>query len=1484
MALPAATTAFIAHHRKPLKRFRVDVAYSAVHHPVSFDLTDGDDGHGHVVETDAVVIPRLGPDRACLKGETLRFYSGDSAVRGGGAATGPTWAAYYLGTDTPHDNEFGGTEEPGAVVSPHPDGGGNPATMAFTPTQAGHYRIELGLDGMPTGDGITAPYGKMCKYVRVFDTDIDGKQAEWDGLGVATISLNGSLENGGYTGSLSIKRGRGIAAPYPVANQRVILHVKTWYSGGGGDPWAEYTWNPGHGTTDYVWYSPNIFFEGLIRGEGVVENHLTGDVSFSLVGVRAALDQLSFPLVPREISIKGLGAPDVPGTGFQDFAGTSFMDQSSYDLLISKVPAKAQAFFWVHRIPDMKFSDPVIHLLTRHTNFATFFDLNIWQNDTDSLLYADMSETSVMGWIKKLETERFGVVFSDAKGVLAIGPEPDLRGPDYWASIADPDIVVDGTLYRDIHVQRSIEKVSQVVLVSIDQAEILPTAFRSDAGDDLLRLIQRKQHTATWPSNRATGVRFEKFGVPIYGRSELATVARRLHKRLNKEYPAVQMNFQMLTGLDLLQNVGVTFAPRRGMPDGGWTEKLTHVTGIQHQINVSGLQWATSVTVAETVDAAAVQVPDVAPTAAFDAVAAREVMADGTEKRFVLLRSRAIEGDADLASVLWQSDGGGGAKQGVRVVYTYDESVSSVTIQHTVIDTAGLSDTKTRVIDLSALPANAATFAETVWAASAAGAHVTPDGGATWIESAEVGDATAVWASDDSSYGFYGNAAGGVYLTQDLGSSFTTVADGVLPSSPVTALWGDEKYPSAIVGYQNGQLWEVAQRVRKGTLIAAEIAEFRHQMGNTAPVRFVYVTEALLFVGAGDFLYAGTRSDWRKLARFPGTIVRGAARGQPAVDVYAGDGGYTFIISLVFQVGAENFQEQGRVKVGGAAGIEWISEGITPVPAGAGSDTAVGAIDQGGAILSTFGSDDLPYLLPSSVHDTPGPARIASTATPGITSLQAVEYGLDGRDHAFVGHLEGIHKNFDPNAAGTLVTGGGGGESYVPAPSNLWLPFKEIAAQVKDIFVTRPKEGVSLTTYDGMVYLVFAPRVSGAVNDYARMQIVVWSPRSDPPQYVTVDAARAADLGLTDIRASMMHRVGSATTRRAFSGGYNADTVATGLALPPGFTSLTKFGVTNDDIYFESQGNVAALIVFAAETYYDIPAGVAPGQGSPWLLDGGGIVGRVVRGARMTVHANPNVMISKPDGTHYWYAQETVAPGSRGDTANNGQFIASVLRSYAPRAKVRSIAGAGYPDGGYHVFFATLTASGLFEVHDADFHRGAATDVPARLLSHEYHAWDNRLWYWDPESFDRADWQEVLDEGGASFTGMNALGAESFDTHWFVTGAGTSGWKIYRRTSNTVFTRWTPTTALPAGDILAPMTSDNSAASGVFVLAKTGGGFLLLLVRADGTWEDRSGNLWTSYTGAPRVTYTQDWLGDIAPQTLRHVLPSEFEPVQVTIE
>lgn len=1484
MALPAAAQTFLTHFEKPLKRFKVQVAYSAVHHPLTFDATDGDDGHGHEVDDSTVAVPRLGPDRMCLKGEAVRFYAGDSYGRGGAGVAIEGWTAYYLGTDTPHDNVFAGTEVAGEIVSPSPDGGGNPATATFTPTQAGHYRIEMHAAGMLlNGDGVAAPYPNACRYVRVFDTDEDGNQIEFDGEGIATLAANGSLESGGWSGTISIKRGRGITAPYPEDNQRVIFHVKTFFAADRNGPWAEYTWNPGHGTTDYIWYSPNIFFEALVRGGSVQENHLTGEVSFQVVGMYAALNQLSFPLTPREISLKGLGPPDVPGTGFSDYAATSFMDKAAFDLLISKVKANIRSFLWVHRIADMKYSDPIIHLLTRHTNYATFFDVNIWQNDTDSLMYTDLSEGSLFGWIKKLETERFGVVFCDAKGVLNIGPEPDLRGPDYWASIADPDIIFDGRHYRDIHLQTSPPSVSQVILVSIDQAEILPAAFRGDTGDDIIKLIQRKQHTATWPSNRTTGVRFEKFGVPIYGRSELATVARRLHKRLNKTYPSIQMTFQMLTGIDLLQNVGVTFSPRRGLPEGGWTNKLTHVTGVQMQINFNRLQWTTTLTVAETVDAAAVQVPDAPPVAAFDSTAFREVMADGTEKRFLLLRTRAVEGDAAIVQSLWRSDGGGGAKTGARVVYAYDGTVDTVTLAHNVIDDAGLSSTVEKVIDLSALPDIPATFGETVWVASEAGSHVSPDGGATWLESGVVGEATAVWASDNSQWGFFGNAIGEVHLTQDLGITFLTVDPGILPASPVRAIWGDEKYPSAIVGYENGQLWEVAWRTRRASLIAAEIRDFRTQTGNAAPATFVYVSEGVIFVGAGDSLYAGTRSDWRKIARFPGTILRGAARSQPAIDVYAEDGGYTFIISLVFAVGAENFQEQGRVQVG-RNGIEWLGEAITPVPNDAGADTTVGAIDQGAAILSSFADVDLPFLLPSVVSDSPGPARVASTAVPAMSSIKAIEYGLDGRDHAFAGHSTGVHKNFDPNAVALIGV----------APSNVWLPFHETGAQVRDLFVTRPQEPPTL--YRGMIYVLMPASA-------ARTDLVVWSPKSDPPSFEHTESY-FKDETVEDVLPrpnqggdyAHIIRWRSAADRRLPD-----KTIA---AMLPGFKSLSQFVLINTDagsstsrgLYHPRipEGYTGTRFIISDEgTNGGITTGgTISGVGGTNRLVGERVVGAAVQGNGRGGGAAGIQQVYT--FAHYPTGYSATIPLLGGDARFYNHYYAR--RDHDPQPGIRGSALHNDPSGpGYsaHHFWWAIDDSGLvLPGYDGGvlFSGGSTISTPL-FMSNEYVLLDDPYTaglYHFPLGDAPTYYRDIGDAAAVSGPAVPfEFLCESFDTYWLLNRAGFSDWELlYRDPAD-------PTTFVPfpwpaeltdyldawdAGwSLLYPLTAAGLTDEAVILVANAAEtAFRLISVRTDASWDDVSGNLWESAPGAGDGLYS----AGTRPIALRHVLPSEFNPTQ----
>lgn len=1517
----ASLATFTNLFKRPAKRFKINIAFSAIHVPKTFDFTDGDLGEGHVVDPATVVIPRMGPDRACLKGEAVRFYGADSALRGGGGATITGWRAYWLGTATPTDSDIGtGTDKTGTdVVTPSPDGGGNPATMTFTPTLAGHYRIEMDVAELPDGDGIDSPLPYMCKYVRVFNT-ASGKQSEWDAEGVGTINASGSMENGGWTATLSYKRGDGAAGEYPQHNQRIIFQVRTSFARPPTDDWEEYTWNPGHGTVEDIWYSPTIFLEGLVRGDSVVEDYLNHEVSFQVVGIRVVLDQLLFPRAPKVVP-----------PGFLEETATAFMDLPMYDAFMAKATG-AQRYMWVHRIAGMSYSDPVIHILQRHTNYCTFWDVNIWQNDTDGIPYLELTEKSIFAWIKKSEAERFGVVFTDAKGVLSIGPDPDLRGPDYWASAgSNADFVVDGDMYRDIHIQESVSNVGQVSLTSVDAKTLVPTLLQPTAGTDpqIAQLIQRKQYRALWPNSwKRLGELVEIFGVPITDRSTLATIARRLFKKLNKRYPSIQTTYQMLTGIDLMQNIGIEFDPRGNFPDGGWSGLLSYVTGVQMTINPNGLSWSTTLTTSEVVDAAAVEVTPTPPVAIMTTRAYREVFADGTEARIAIALSRAHEGDEAIASYLFHADHGGGTKTGQRAVWAFDDSVDSVTITHTVTDTNGLTSTVTKVIDFTILPDVPATFGETIWAVSDKGHHVSPDGGQTWIEdltnfitppgSPTIGLGRAVWATDDSLFGFFGNSVGQVRLTRDLGVTFL-LATGT-PASAVNAMWGDATTPSVFVGYENGQLWEVAYSKQHNVLLAAEVVSYRQGTRSTAPIKFVFFNQRLIFVGAGDSLYAGTRTGWAKLARFPGTILRGSARAEPQGG-FGSDTAYSFVISLVFASGAQNFQEQGRVKVG-EAGITWFSESIVPVPTASGTDTAIGAIDSSGVpILLTFDGATVPYLLPDAGTETPGPVEKPGVATPAMTlPIRAVEYGLDGRDHAFAGHAVGIYKNLDPNAP--LDSGG------APAPTNLWLPFHTTDGAVRDLYITRPRTGEEFhppVFQGGLVHILFVPHY--ALSSRPRAYHVVWVPDAEPPQYQIVemwdrDEAFAGSgnfvaSGNDDIEAfwhPWWARIGTMEATRNVvvpgSGGVvGSETIVPAQPLPLGYSYLSLFRLTI--IGTGGVGDGTSILPGQASIGLQALTDGRKQFGSAWQLVSGVPKGHSATPAVTTVHADHTGIAVWPDPDYVDLDPDTVDPATLNGmwwyplTGGGQPTDASTDRGLSWRVALRNDAAAtkivgttywaasvgGGSAGAYYathplvdgvidrVPFLTNVVNATFARYNLD-----ETVQPDVILSNEYWVFDSALYYVTGASGSALNSTPVVDESAVPFDGTGGVpNGESFAGTCFIIGFNSVDWKLYLKTSNTVYTRWVPPADFVAAfpNAIAPgmVCSDNLGTSAIFPITNDGTPYLIR-AKNDSTWEDISGNLWQAVVDDSGTAPALFPAGIMGIRALRPVLDSEY-PVGV---
>lgn len=564
--------------KQPWQTYLLRLAILPIHVPRTFALTDGDTGSGHLVTW--TPVPRMGPNRTCDIGEQLIIYGGDSYVRGGGAATGHTWKIYRYPTGISSDDNYVtnrnlNATDVTATMGTVLDAG---KTLQFAPTISGTYAIELHLAGAVEGNGVTAPLGFGVRWVKVPASgavDLDGV-VQLDGP-------NGSLDEAGvslrfnYGHPDNVGTGRQSFEPW----QRMVAHKRQYYLDPADGLIKEYTFEPSS-TFPHSYYANEVLFSGVVEDSSVAETALTHGVDYVLGGAQRILERLQAPLAT--VSVLGI-SQTIP---------TLFFDEAFYQAVIAPEVVEIGASLWLHRVSAMTFSDPALHLLTRHTNFCDWWDLALWQVDTDTFPTVNVREGDLLGWLRQHEGSRFGVMWSDRKSNFFIGPDLNLRGPDYWASAGalNPVIKLDADLYHVISVTRHPPRVGQVVLHTEDVAEALALSEQVKIDEDEVQLVRRLSREAVHPATATLGRRSVQQSVVAFSQAKLDTLAQRFYKAENAEFE-VEVEILALPGLDLGQCVELEFNPASNEASmewhaGGLGTKPFYVAGYQNQVRADG--------------------------------------------------------------------------------------------------------------------------------------------------------------------------------------------------------------------------------------------------------------------------------------------------------------------------------------------------------------------------------------------------------------------------------------------------------------------------------------------------------------------------------------------------------------------------------------------------------------------------------------------------------------------------------------------------------------------------------------------------------------------------------------------------------------------------------------------------------------------------------------------------------------------------------
>lgn len=591
------------HLKSTHRDFQLWFAKGPVHEPLVYKLTDEDTGRGHLIGSmDYTPVPVLGPPlRIVALGDTLNIYGGDSYVRGGGAAEGHSWGVYRYDGESDHSYLARRGGSMGSGFSVIDDG----LTLQFTPTTAagyteGIYAIELHLTGATEGNGLTAPLGFGVRFVYVIPKDADGIYTS-PVDGIVALSLNGGLDQMGWQSQFRYAFPDDVsdvltqARQQFIDNQRFACRYETYYDG------VQYTWEPDH---DFPlgYYSNEILLSGYIDSRTIQQSTNAQEVTFNVAGAQRILGLLKIPTLPKAVPSKVQGEE-----GEVEQIPTDYIDEKWYDLLLAPIIPDLPDISWIHRHIGMRFSDPLYHFYTRHTNFCDFHDFRLWQQDEDVIEEVMQQEGSAAQWTRQVAEARMGVVWTDRKSKFYIGPDLNLRGADYWASapgVTTAVIDLDEDLYNGISVQMVQPQIGQVMLRSVDGVKVLSAMIQSRFGKaetDIQQFI-RHMRKAIYPAEPGQGARLEKQSIIFFEQPMLDILAERLFKKVNAQY-MINLSCALLPGLDIGQSVLLKFYPRSAERYANWLDgKLFYVIGYTMNIKVDGSDWITSYVLAEITD------------------------------------------------------------------------------------------------------------------------------------------------------------------------------------------------------------------------------------------------------------------------------------------------------------------------------------------------------------------------------------------------------------------------------------------------------------------------------------------------------------------------------------------------------------------------------------------------------------------------------------------------------------------------------------------------------------------------------------------------------------------------------------------------------------------------------------------------------------------------------------------------------------------
>jgi hypothetical protein len=560
--------------KRPRKSFTVAMATGPSHVPRTFALTGAETGN--VLVPSFFPVARMGPPlRVCTVGDTVRYYGGDSYIRGSGAASGHTWKVYNFNTSLT-DGAY--LTDRGSPVTTFVG-----VTFDFTPASPGTYSVELELTGQLVGDGVTSPYGKGVRFLKVFAA------GGYDLEGIPELNgPNGSLDDGGVTLDLSYRMPDNLNGRQIVNHlMRVCVNMDLWHATASG-VFERYNWQPGDLYNE-------VLFSGLIDGSTIREDARTHEIAYRLAGAQLPLTLLQVP------TLYVSGVHD--GEPYNTYVPPSFYDEALWLLVRGVVDTTDPG--WTHVITNLKASDPLLHIIERHTNLATFFDLVLDQSATDVVSTTEASAGSVGDWARAMQSGRFGRVTTNRWSQVFCGPDDDFKPNAFRPS---PYINIDGDLYRSIRVNHPQPAVGQVYVETADTLKADAANWKVAPDDpingEIRQAVRAYTLTSQYPATPEPGRRMTYQAARFNDQTALNALAQRLYARDNARFPEIELEMGMFPHLDLGQPVTIELDP---WTEEGWAEWNSggsgvlrcYVTGYSNTLDPAGRRWKTTLRLRE---------------------------------------------------------------------------------------------------------------------------------------------------------------------------------------------------------------------------------------------------------------------------------------------------------------------------------------------------------------------------------------------------------------------------------------------------------------------------------------------------------------------------------------------------------------------------------------------------------------------------------------------------------------------------------------------------------------------------------------------------------------------------------------------------------------------------------------------------------------------------------------------------------------------